>query len=89
MLLRKVLYTPHFHKNIVSIGQFVKNRGCEAPRMKGSELNLRKEGYNNELSFPCEDQYNNELSFSCEDQGVLYYLKGKHILLIRNGLVYP
>jgi len=67
MLLRKVLYTPHFHKNIVSIGQFVKNGGCEA-RMKGSELSLHKEGYDNELTF------------SCEDQGVLYYFKGKRTL---------
>ena len=73
MLLRKVLYTPHFHKNIVSIGQFVKNGGCKA-RMKRSELSLHKEG--------CD----NELTFSCEDQGVLYYFKGKRTLQSETAL---
>ena len=36
--------------------------------MKGSEMSLHKEGYDNELTF------------SCEDQGVLYYFKGKRTL---------
>jgi hypothetical protein len=66
MLLQGVLYTPDFHKNIVSIGQFVKKGGCEV-LMRGSTLSLRKE------------DSEQELTFRCDSTSVLYYFEGNRM----------
>ena len=63
MLLQQVLYTPNFHQNIVSIGQFARRGGSEV-LMRGSTLRLRKEASTHELTF------------KCNSNSVLYYYKG-------------
>ena len=61
--LRNVLYTRHFAKNIVSVGQLLKNSDYSVV-MQDKRLSLvnGKDG--------------SELHFKCNDGGVLFYFKG-------------
>ncbi len=61
--LRNVLYTQHFAKNIVSVGQLLKNSNYSAV-MQEKRLSLvnGKDG--------------SKLQFKCNDGGVLFYFKG-------------
>ena len=65
--LKKVLYTPLFHKNIVSIGVFVQKSDYEVS-IKGQTLSLSK---TNELE---------NIEFKSEGKELLYYFEGTHDL---------
>jgi hypothetical protein len=68
LLLKRVLYTPSFHKNIVSIGMLLHN-SCYGIKMQGNAMILMKKGSTNVL---CFKQTNNE---------VLYYFEGTRELM--------
>ena len=67
LLLQKVLYAPNIHKNIVSIGAFVKT-GNYHVQIKGSTLSLLK-----------SDGSGARLDFTSSEHNVLYYYKGKRV----------
>ena len=66
LILKNVLYTPHFHKNIVSIGKFVQDGQYEVD-MRTDQLILKKIGYFKTLNF------------KRDNNNVLYYFTGKRI----------
>lgn len=63
LLLKKVLYTNAFHKNIISIGTFVQKGNYEV-KIKGSTLSLMKTGHTGQLDF------------KSNEENALYYFKG-------------
>jgi hypothetical protein len=64
LALKQVLYTPLFHKNIVSIGKFVQDGQYEVD-MRTNKMILRKKSHSNVLNF------------ERGEHSVLYYFQGK------------
>ena len=65
MLLKRVLYAPSFHKNIVSVGLFVSNNQYQV-KMNTKTLTIHNKN-------------GSELTFNREGSGVLYYFKGHRV----------